>query len=202
MYYILTINYPHYQTHTTSLDLLTREAPDLMLKDVLGRTVSRRWVAGRPEAAVIVLGASLWKWREERDYTLFCLYADSPVVHQRFSQIARTREDAENLATKYENESKRDYLAVLGKVSEDLKHLVPSPAFEAAIREVDGVILRYTQRGLLEPKGDGVMTAAMVDLELPGEVYRKNPEKYRKPPKSCGKIFDLSRRVEMEILSE
>jgi hypothetical protein len=202
MYYILTVNYSSYQTQTTSLEFLQREAPDLTLKDVLGGTVARRWGSGHPETAVIVLGASPWEWGEERDYTLFCLCADSPVVHQRFSQIVRTREDAENLATEHANESKRDYLAVLDEVSEDLRHLVPSPVFGAAIREVDGVILRYTQRGLLEPKGDGVMTAVMVDLELPEEVYRKNPEKYRKPPKSCGKILDLSRPVEMEILSE
>lgn len=73
MYYIVTINYPHYRTHTTSLERLKRESPDLALKDVLGRTVS---------------------------------------------------------------------------------------------------------------------------------VYRKNPEKYRKPPKSCGKMFDLSRPVETEVLSD
>ena len=202
MYYIVTINYPHYRTHTTSLERLKRESPDLALKDVLGRTISRVWATGNPETAVIVLGASPWRWKEERDYTLFCLYADSPVVNQCFSQIVRTREEAENLSKKYERESIQEYSEVLYKVSEELKHLVPPPSFEASIREVNGVILRYTQRGLLEPKGGGVMTAVAIELELPGEVYRKNPEKYRKPPKSCGKIFDLTRPVEMEILSD
>lgn len=202
MYYIVTINFPFYNTNETSLEFLRRDNPELTLKGVLGRTVSRSWATGHPETAVLVLGAQPWVWEGKRDYTLFCLYSDTPLHHNRFSQIARTREEVENLAKKYERESAQRYQDVINNVSEELKHLVPSPAFEASIREVDGVILRYTQGDLLEPKGDGVMTAVMIDLELPGEVYRKNPEKYRKPPKSCGKIFDLSLPVELEILSE